>query len=103
MSDASAYYAIRNVQINSTTWTPIVCPIDCLSFSVRCDSAPIYICSDESDPTTQDTIQIGMQEYVDSMWSPWKRTGGCRFYAGNTIAYLKASVGTPTVVLKFVA
>jgi len=102
MADVSKSYAIRNISLSSSAWTPIVCPIDCYSFSVRCDSASIFICTDSSDPTTQDTIQPGMQEYLDSIWSPYTRTGGCRFLAGSTIAYLKASAGTPNAVVKFV-
>jgi hypothetical protein len=105
MADASPYYAIRNLQIDSASWTPIVTPIDCYSFSMRCNAADVFVRSNSADATTQDTILAGVQEYLLVPWKPWVRTigwSGCRFPAGTTIVYLKASAGTPNVVLKFV-
>jgi hypothetical protein len=99
MANASAHYAIKQVSVGSISWVPIIVPINCFSFSVRCDQGALYICSDQSDAATSDTLAQGVQECVDAVWGGG---GGCRFEAGTTVAYLKSLSGTVTAILKFV-
>ncbi|HVI10246.1 MAG TPA: hypothetical protein VND65_18290 [Candidatus Binatia bacterium] len=99
MANASEHYAIRQLPVVPNSWTPVVVPINCFSFSVRCDQGAIYICTDQADASTQDTLPQGAQECVDAVWGGG---GGCRFEVGSTVAYLKSAGGNLTAILKFV-
>lgn len=95
MADASGYFAIRTLTVDSTTWTPITTPIGCNTWSVRPESS-VKIRSDQADAATEDTILQGMQDVFDVSGST-----GARFPAGTTFAYLQAVSGTAVVHIQF--
>jgi hypothetical protein len=100
MSDASPFFAIRTLAINTSGWTPITCPVACNYWIVR-SSINMNICSDSTSPsTTQDTIPAGVQEGVVAKQNPTPLTG-TRYPAGTTFAYLQAQSGSGEAVATF--
>lgn len=96
MADASGVFAIRAVALDSTDWTPIVCPIACNTWAVRAD-APILVRTDAADPTTQDSLGAGAQMMVTAT----KNTPGVRFGQGETFLFAQAQSGTTTLHASF--
>jgi hypothetical protein len=87
-------YVIQRVAVNTSTWTPIITPFQCSSFSVRCDNDVIDERSDPNDASTQDTLALGTQEYV---------LGSTIFWApGETVFFIKSHTLSTEVVVKFV-
>ena len=92
MADASTFFAIRVIHADSTSWSPITCPIYCNTFSIRPDNA-VKIRTDQSDALTEDTIADGMQiSFQVVHFNP-----GHRFTPGQIIGYVQ-SVGSSTDV-----
>lgn len=98
MVDASPLFAIRAVSADSASWTPIVVPIQCSTWSIRPDAA-VKIRTDANDPLTEDTIAQGMQITFQVPFQPDQ--AATRFRPGDTIAYLQAVTGTALVHVQF--
>ena len=87
-------YAIQQIAVNPSTWTPIITPFSCASFSIRCDSDIMYERTDPSDPSTEDVVPASSQEYVlghTHHWAP-----------GETILWVKSKTLSTTLIAKFV-
>jgi len=92
VADASSFFAIRVIHADSTSWSPITCPIYCNTFSIRPEVA-VKIRTDQGDASTEDVIADGVQI---SFQVPHAYPGN-RFGPGQTIAYVQ-SVGSSTDV-----
>ena len=97
MPDESPFYALRNIPLTDSGWTPIVAPIDCNAFAVQ-SPGDIKIRTDHTNPATENLILQGMQEYI---LAPWE-SSGYRFPKGSTIACLQSVSGTTTAIVTFV-
>lgn len=96
----------KQIAITTSTWTAIVAPVDCNGVGIKNSVlVDLFIRTDATDGTTQDTITAGSVEVVDA---PRHSAGvldggsGTRFYAGDTIAFLQAASGTGPAVVTFV-
>lgn len=100
MSSANPKYLISTLTVDSVTWTPIIPPFSCNFVSIKCGTS-LLIRTDSADSTTQDTIPVGMTEVVSSTHN-LDSSGHSRFPSAQTIAFLQASAGTPSVTLRFI-
>jgi len=87
-------YAIQQFSINPTTWTPISAPFSCSSFSIRCDNDVVDERTDPNDASTQDTLALGVQEYVLGATIYWM--------PGQVIFYVKSHTLNTVLIAKFV-
>jgi hypothetical protein len=95
MPQASTMFWKRAIAVDTAAWQPVVAPIACNTWVIRAD-APINTCSDTEDPTTFDTLAVGVQEGVLS-----SRGGDPRFPVGITLLFVQAQSGSTTVHATF--
>lgn len=100
MPSANPKYLISTLTVDSVTWTPIIPPFPCNFISIKCGTQ-LLIRTDSADVNTQDTIPVGMSEAVVAT-SNLDSSGHSRFPSAQTIAFLQAASGTPSVTLRFV-
>ena len=99
-------YAKVIYSIPPSVWTPIVAPIDCNDFWIKCrDNDDMRECTDD-DPTPSspyDLIPGNVMQFLPA----YTRYGGAqvtRFLAGDTITHLMPDTDTAcTCVVTFVA
>src|SRR6266478_1958530 len=96
MVDASEFFAIRVINADSVSWTPITTPIYCNTWSIRPDAA-VKIRTDANDAATEDTIALGMQITFQVPIGPV----ATRFERGCVLAYLQAVIGSVAVHVQF--
>lgn len=98
-------YVKKLLSVDNVSWTPIVAPIDCMSFSAKNTAlVDLKIRTDSTDPNTQDTIPAGaMETILAPPHSPGIQDQGkaTRFLSGDTLGYLQAASGTGPVLLTF--
>jgi hypothetical protein len=95
MADASSVFAIRAISVDSASWTPVIAPIACNTWSIRPDAA-VKIRTDPNDATTEDTIQQGLQDVL--LTHP---ISGTKFPQGTIFAHLQAVTGSTVVRVQF--
>ncbi len=96
----------KQIAVDTVTWTPVVSPVDCMSFSIKNSVlADLKLRTDSADPATQDTISAGALEailapqHAHRIADEGKAT---RFLAGDTVAFLQAASGTGPALVTFV-
>ena len=98
-------YVKKLLSVDSVSWTPIVAPIDCMSFSAKNTVlVDLKIRTDSTDPNTQDTIPAGAMETILAPLHPpgiQDQGKATRFLNGETLAFLQAASGTGPVLLTF--
>ena len=88
-------YAIRRFVVNTSEWTPIESPVDCSSFSLRCDTDTLYERTDPDNPGSEDILKPGVQESVPGNAVRWR--------SGYALMYVKtATFNNQIVIGKFV-
>ena len=103
----AAPFAIRDLDIDPQSWTPIVAPFGCNNVAVRNTLAvDIRIRTDLGLPD-QDLIGPSTQEGIVAPISgapywPDAPAGPYRFKQGAIVAYLQSTSGVGTVKLRFV-
>ena len=86
-------YRKRRMTIGSTGWTAIVPDISCYAIVLRNEGPKaIILRTDESDPDTEDQIDVGLQEIIRS--PNW-------YLAGQRVCSLKVAQGQSTVICSF--
>lgn len=99
--DASEFYAIRVLAVTTSGWTPITCPYACNYWVVKCDTQPVLICTDETDPSgTQDTIPQSGEYGVTTKQNPLPQVAA-KYPSGTTFGYLQATSGSANAVAAF--
>ena len=98
-------YVKKLLSVDTVSWTPVVAPIDCMSFSAKNTAlVDLKIRTDSADPNTQDTIPAGAMETILAPLHPpgiQDQGKATRFLNGDTLAYLQAASGTGPVLLTF--
>lgn len=98
-------FVIRTLPIDSTSWTPVIPPIDCLVIILRNDAGDTKIRTIASDSSTEDTFVAGVQ-MVPGYAAPAPKLStashGYRFAKGREEFYLQAAAGSPDVKIYFV-
>lgn len=88
---------IRQLAISNVSWTAVVAPAECDFFSIRNDAGDTLIRTNQTDPTTQDSIPQG-QQWQLALQAP-NGTGSVRYHVGEVVAYLQSVSGSPTVIV----
>ena len=90
---------IKVVNINSTTWTPVVVPFDCSSLAVKnsTEATVVRMRTTSSDAATEDLLNPGREQ---AFAVPFHRY---RFLAASQPLWLQAVGGSASVVVKFLA
>ncbi len=99
-------YVKKQVAVDTVSWTAVIAPVDCMSFSVKNSVlVDLRMRTDSADPATQDTIPAGAMEtilapqHAHRIADEGKAT---RFLTGDTVAYLQAASGTGPALVTFV-
>ena len=99
-------YIKRQVTVDTVSWTPVVAPVDCMSFSIKNSVfVDLKIRTDSADPVTQDTIPAGALETILAPQHAHRITDegkATRFLAGDSVAFLQAASGTGPALVTFV-
>lgn len=97
--------AIRKFRLNTATYVPIVAPIECNYYLLigSSDGSAMKRCSDpDNEAESMYTIPANGW-YAMVAPTPSINRAFYRFQKGQTVTYLKATVGTPDVFVEFVA
>lgn len=104
--------AIRLFALNTSTYTPIVTPIDCNFYLIvgADDGTAMRRSSDGTDPNSYLIPAGGWYGFVAPTTMiaqnplPTKAKdviAVIRWFAGDTVTYIKASAGTPKAIVEF--
>lgn len=95
-------YRIVDVTINSSTWTPVVAPIDGDTFVVR-NTGGVDIRISPDGGVTEDTLKSNDQFSLTErpFQLPTSGLRGVRFRTGDTILHLRSTSGTFNVKVLF--
>lgn len=93
-------YVQKQFTVDNTKWWPIQAPVDCNSWTIRCDTVDVTTRSDSSDSTTQDVLPEGTPEGpLQTAFAP-SVFQSTRYKANDTVIYVQTSVSA-VIVGKF--
>jgi hypothetical protein len=98
-------YVKKRFAIDSTSWTPIIAPVDCDMFWMKNIGAGTvtYLRTDPLDVMTEDHLETGYQESCTQVHvAKGPSESAWRFPAGGVILYAQADTGTGPLVVTFV-
>lgn len=94
-------YVKLAVAITNSEWTPVVAPMDCNYFAIRCATSHVTTRTDAADAATEDALEEDVQDGVIGGYLaiPSRQR---RFRQGETVVYVKSDATTAVLITTWV-